>query len=372
MRIKTRTLDFIGAASVVLTTFAAAPAQEKGGEDETGPYDVVTDWPKPQATHVGFTWGSTAGIFVESPNRIYIAQRGELPLPEGVKPGPGAIYGAPVRPATGGKPRWQQSLIVVDGQGNLVESWTQWDAMFAEGRGPHKIKISPYDPERHVWVIDDNLHQVFKFTHDGKKLVMTLGEKLVQGNDDKHFGRPTDVAWLPDGTFFISDGYTNTRVVKFDKNGKFLLTWGKPGTGPGEFNLVHSVAVGADRRVYVSDRSNSRIQVFDENGKFLDLWPNVRSPFSLHMAADGNLWVSDGVTNKIVKYDANGKFLFAWGSWGQFPGALWGVHSFDVDSEGNLYTAEVYNGRAQKFRPKRGADPAKLVGRGLPLATSSN
>src|SRR5436853_7719739 len=85
--------------------------------------------------------------------------------------------------------------------------------------------------------------QVFKFTHDGKRLVMTLGEAGVSGTDEKHFGRPTDIAWLPDGTFFISDGYVNTRVMKFDKNGKFLLQWGSPGKGNSQFNTVHSVDI---------------------------------------------------------------------------------------------------------------------------------
>ena len=132
-----------------------------------------------------------------------------------------------------GKPRLENCILVFDANGKLLEDWTQWDHLFAGGRGPHHVKISPYDPEKHVWVIDDMVQQVFEFTHDGKQLVMTLGERLVQGQDDKHFGRPTDIAWLPDGTFFISDGYVNTRVMKFDKNGKFLMAWGTKGNGPG-------------------------------------------------------------------------------------------------------------------------------------------
>ena len=112
---------------------------------------------------------------------------------------------------------------------------------------PHRVLINPYDPEKHVWLIDDGAHSIYKFTNDGKKLVMTLGEFKVPGNDEKHFARPTDVAWLPDGTFFVSDGYVNTRVVKFDKNGKFLLTWGQKGnepneTRPGYMNTVHAIA----------------------------------------------------------------------------------------------------------------------------------
>ena len=98
----------------------------------------------------------------------------------------------------------------------------------------------------------------------------------MQGDDDKHFGRPTDIAWLPDGTFFISDGYVNTRVVKFDKNGKFLMTWGTKGTGRASSICRIRSTSTRKRRVYVADRSNSRIQIFDENGKYLDEWDNIR------------------------------------------------------------------------------------------------
>jgi len=258
---------------------------------------------------------------------------------------------------------------IVDRNGKVVESWTQWDHLFAGGRGPHKVLINPYDPDRHVWVVDDERQQIFEFTNDGKDLVLTLGVAGVKGNDDKHFGRPTDIAWLPDGTFFISDGYVNTRVVKFDKNGKYLMTWGVPGKGPGEFRLPHSIAIDARRRVYVADRSNSRIQVFDENGKYLDEWDHIRSPYHIMMTADQHLWVADGQTNKFVKYDLNGKYLNSWGTYGSDPGEFWAVHQFSVDSEGNLYAAETFGGRTQKFVPKKGADPETLIGAPIPLAS---
>jgi DNA-binding beta-propeller fold protein YncE len=259
----------------------------------------------------------------------------------------------------------------VNRDGKLVQSWTQHDALLAKGgKGPHKIKMSPYDPEKHVWVVSDSGDAVFKFTYDGK-LVMTLGEVDVQGNDDKHFAEPTDIDWLPDGSFFVADGYINTRVVKFDKNGKFLMAWGtKPANpsnpGPLELNTPHSVAVGRDRRVYVADRSHSRVQVYDENGKFLDSWPDLSSPYYLLMSRDQHLWIADGHVNRISKYDLKGKFLYGWGisataRSGDEPGFFDGPHQMSVDQENNLYVAEVYGGRAQKFRPRKGADPAKLI-----------
>src|SRR5437660_111079 len=337
---------------------------QKGGEEETGPYDVARNWPQPFARQ-GYVQGSQGGVFAETPNRIFLLNRGELKLPDQLPPAFNGSWGSLGQQATTATPELRNCIVVVDSNGKLVESWTQHDHLFAGGRGPHKIKISPYDPERHVWVVDDNRQQIFKFTNDGAKLVMTLGEAGVAGDDEKHFGRPTDIAWLPDGTFFVSDGYVNTRVVKFDKTGRFLMTWGTKGTGPGQFDLPHSIDIDRNRRLYVADRSNGRIQIFDENGKFLDQWPNIRQPYHIMVTTDDRLWVADGITNKFLQYDLNGKLLSSWGTWGSFPGAFWGVHQFSVDAAGNLYAAETFGGRTQKFTPRSGADRSKLVG--MPL-----
>jgi peptidylamidoglycolate lyase len=357
----------VGGATLLCAAWLASAlaqtksAEGKGGEEETGPYEVVEGWPHPLG-HPGWTWGSQGGVFAQNPDRIFVLNRGELPVPDKAPAGYTGGYGAFGTPATQGKPRLENCILVFDGQGKLLEDWTQWDYLFAGGRGPHHVKISPYDPEKHVWVIDDMVQQVFEFTNDGKQLVLTLGERLKSGEDNAHFGRPTDIAWLPDGTFFISDGYVNTRVMKFDKNGKFLMTWGTKGAGPGQFDLPHAIDIDANRRVYVADRSNSRIQIFDENGKYLDQWDNIRSPYHILITADQHLWVADGVTNKFLEYDLNGKLLYAWGTYGTFPGAFWGVHQFSVDSDGNLYAAETFGGRTQKFRPRKGVDSSKLIG----------
>ncbi len=209
---------------------APAFAQEKGSDDKTGPYDVVPNWPLPLPDK-GYIWGSTGGIFAETPSKVFIANRGELKLPAVLPRNFTGYWGSLGEQATNQTPLFKNCIDIVDGGGKLVEAWTQWDHLFEDGRGPHSVLISPYDPEHNVWVVDDIHHQVFKFTNDGKKLLMTLGVRDEAGNDDKHFKRPTDIAWLPDGTFFISDGYGNTRFVKFDKDGKYLAAWGTPGTG---------------------------------------------------------------------------------------------------------------------------------------------
>jgi hypothetical protein len=244
-------------AAVVVSGLLSAPVllqrpQQKGGENETGPYDVVAGFPQSIAP-AGYVWGSQGGVFAETPNRIFLLNRGYIKLPAKLPNNFTGFYGSIESASRSEKPAdlIQDCILIVDGTGKKLESWTQWDHLFAGGRGPHGIKISPYDPQHHVWVIDDMRQQIFEFTNDGKQLVMTLGEAGVAGQDDKHFGRPTDIAWLPDGTFFLS-GYANTRVVKFDKNRKFLLTWGTRGKGPGQFDTPHSIAVDRNRRVYVA------------------------------------------------------------------------------------------------------------------------
>jgi NHL repeat len=392
------------------TTSVAAIPSEKGGQDVFGAYNVA-QWPKPLTSikgHENWTWGAGQYVFAESPNRVFVLQRGELPVIKRPQQairlpqiGPSIefpMFRLPLRDATTASPpgalfakdgktpgddldagmpgvdyRWEHIVTVFDAQGNLIEDWTQWDKMF---RRPHAIYISPYDPEKSVWIVDDYRHAIFKFSNDGKKLLQTIGEPNVPGTDDNHFFRPTFMAWLPDGTFFVADGYQNTRVVKFDRTGKFLMTWGQRGeagqgkleTRPSYFNNVHGIAVDPQtRRVFVNDRNNGRVQVFDENGKYLDEWSFGQRPVSdVHMfiiTSDRFLWAADRGTSKLVKYSLDGKFLYSWGVWGDFPGAFWGVHGMSVDQEGNVYTAAVDSGGAQKFTPRPGANPAFLLGK---------
>ena len=374
----------IAVAGLVTAGVLAQQTQNKGGGDETGPYDVVAGWPQNYCGE-GHQIGSTAGIWAESPDRVIIFNRGCLPVlkPGGQGGGGGGGEFIPARNASGydlsqkdpsRHPRWDHIVNIVDRNGKLIESWEQHNKLFVR---PHRILVNPYDTQRHIWLVDDGAHAIYKFTRDGKTLVQTIGTPMQAGDDQTHFARPTDVAWLPDGTFFVSDGYVNTRVVKFDKDGKFLLTFGQRGTPPNEtrpgyMNTVHAIAIDKNRRVYVSDRANSRVQVFDENGKFLDAWPNVRRPYSFLLTEDQHLWVADGITQKFTKFDLNGRLLFSWGTFGAFPGGFWGVHQFHTDSEGNLYTADVHVGRPQKFRPKSGANPAHIMGRYFPQARSTN
>ena len=356
----------VGGLMAVVADGHAVVAQEKGGGDVTGPYEYVENWPLPVHTD-GWTWGSIPAVWAESEDRVLVFMRGEKPAMKDV-PARGDIKGRAlgllegVRAQVDQQSRFDEhALMIFDRRGKLIDSWGQHKNLLTDG-GAHRIQISPYDPEKHVWLVEHLSHQILKFTNDGSKLVMRLGEKGVPGNDKSHFNQPSDMLFMPNGDFYVTDGYRNTRVVKFSKDGKYLMEWGKPGSGPGEFQTVHGIAIDAKRRIYVGDRENARIQIFDENGKYLDEWPNIPHPYFLYMARDQHLWVGDGLVHKIMKFDLSGRLLYSWGTFGRMPGFLWGPHQLNVDDAGNLYVANAQGNNVAKFRPKKNADPARLVG----------
>ena len=333
--------------------------QDKGGEEETGPYQVVDAWPQPWSK-AGYIWGSQPAVFAQSPDRIFIGARGELKLPETLPRGFNGIWGSMGQRATEPKAEFRNCLVVVDRAGKLVESWTQWDSLF-EGTGPHRIRISPYDPDHHVWVVNDGKHQIYKFSNDGKRIALTIGEAGVPGDDGTHLGAPQDLAFLPDGTILVADGLRNARIAKFDKEGKFIGSWGSRGNGPGQLSGVHAIAIDRERRVYVADRSNHRVQVFDEKGTVLDIWPDLRQPNDIFVSADGHIWVVDGTNARLLQFDRNGKRLYMWGTYGTQPGQFWEPHQIAVDSEGTLYIADSFGGRTQKYVQGKGADRSRLL-----------
>ena len=385
------------------TGFSATPGV-KGGQDLFGPYEVVPDWPKPLSQlpgHEKWTWGSAEGIFAESPDRVFMVQRGELPIvarPQESKAlpeiGPSIVFPVgqqAIRNATNASPggpkfagdgldpgqklgvdaRWEHNMVVVNRDGTIIEDevWKKYDDMW---RRPHSVYINPYDAEKHVWVVDDTGHAVYKFSNDGKTIVQTLGTPYMPGDDGTHFNRPTFMAWAPDSSLYVADGYTNTRVAKFDANGTFVKAWGQKGTPPNDtrpnyFNTVHGIGVDQDTgRVYVNDRNNRRVQIFDADGNFQDQFSYGKAPtsdaHSIYMAGDRNLWVVDRTSGRMIKYDLEGHQLYSWGVNGEWPGAFWGVHGVSVDQENSFYVAEVNAGRFQKYRVKPGVNPAFVIG----------
>jgi DNA-binding beta-propeller fold protein YncE len=271
---------------------------------------------EPPTMPEGFVMGRVSSITTDSDGNVYVFQRGKRADP----------------------------LIVFDKNGKYLRSWGK--GMFVN---PHNVR---FDPEENLWITDNQGHQVFKCTKDGKVL-MTLGVKGQRGADETHFGGPSDVAFAKNGDFYISDGYQNSRIVRFSMEGKYLASWGRRGTGPGEFNVVHALAIDSTGKIYASDMLNDRIQIFDSDGKFLQQWTHLGAVPGLYMAANDELWVlairtheendaSAGLAGKIMKIDsATGNILGSITS----PG-----HSIHMDKDHNIWIGSL-TGNALKWSP---------------------
>jgi len=311
---------------VSLTNAQGAPPGE--------PYSVVHGWPQ---LPDGFVFGQVSGVAVDSHNHVFAFHRAEN------------SWAADKTHVIA-----SHTVLCFDGvSGKLLFSWGQ--NRFIE---PHGLRI---DREDNVWLTDRALQQVFKFSHDGK-LLLTIGSEKTPGVDATHFNLPADIAFASDGSIFVADGYGNNRIAKFSPDGKFLLDWGRKGTGPGEFDLPHSVSVDAQGLVYVADRNNARIQVFDANGRFLKEWKSAElgRPWSLTVGPDNLLYVVDGGDLKpnppdrgqILKLDLSGKILAKWSRFGNYDGQIYWGHDLAVAQDGAVYVGDVYHGmRVQKFVP---------------------
>ena len=364
--------------TVMLALAASVLTQQRVIERmEPFDYDVAPNWSLPYAK-TGYTWGSVPGVFVESDDRIFIVSRGEIPIPNPVPAAFQGFFGS-LRSALGAPENEIRGCIrVVDSTGKVLEMWSQWDTLFQSTNGPHKVKISPYDPQRRVWVVGETKHVIYVFSNDGTQLLQTLGVEWATAEDETHFGRPQDLAFLPDGSLLVADGLINARIVKLDKHGTFLMAWGGHGTGDGQFNAVHGVDVDRNGRVYVADRLNKRVQVFDTSGTHLANWPNIRFPNHVQVTdpvpgdtstgGEQVVWVADNMTAEVLKFDTQGNRLFSWHASGPVPGGFGELHQFSLDSKGNVYTADNVLGRPQKLVPKAGADPKHLIGQSARLA----
>jgi DNA-binding beta-propeller fold protein YncE len=259
--------------------------------------------------------------------------------------------------------RSHPTVQVYRSDGAPLRSWST-----ANPEGAHHIQL---DAEGNVWLANFRSHVIQKYTPSGK-LLLTLGEPGRSGCDESHFDGPTDMALLPSGDVFISDGYGNRRVVHFDKQGRFVKTWGEEGTEPGQFALPHAIAADSQGRIYVADRNNARIQVFDTDGQLLAVWDDAITPWGFAVTEDDKIWVcgssrvrqpsEDGwvisppADQLLVQFDTSGKVLrrvplrLAAASPSKQGEVDW-IHAVAVDSRGNLYLGDIMGKRAQKFSP---------------------
>jgi peptidylamidoglycolate lyase len=298
-------------------------------------YHLVPNWPRlPE----GLVLGQVAGVDVDSNGDVFVFHRAER-----------FWGGEEIKLELIASP----TVLVLDSEtGEMIDQWGAETFVL-----PHGLTI---DNEDNIWLTDVGLHQVFKFDPSGN-LLLTLGEHGVPGEDAAHFNMPTDVAIAPDGTFYVSDGYVNSRITKFSQDGEFIASWGTKGTATGQFDVPHSIALDSQGFVYVADRGNARIQIFDENGQFVEEWkePSLGRPWAVRIDETGNIFIIDGGDQnefwpdraRVLKLDPEGNTIVAsFGSYGKGPGQFIWPHTIAVGPDGALYVGEVAAGmRVQKF-----------------------
>ena len=299
-------------------------------------YEEVRDWP---SLPPGLSLGEAAGVSVDRNGHVFIFHR----------PGRGFDLAAATKLT-------EPTVLEIDANtGKLISSWGA--NLFLV---PHGITI---DRQNNVFLTDVALQQVFKFTHQGKA-IFALGEPRVGAWDATHFNEPTDIAIRSDGTFYVSDGYVNSRVALFDRNGKWLREWGKKGSGEGEFSNPHGlVFVPGSRDVLVADRENSRLQLFDRVGNFQRQWTGAKDAattgrvFCVAADSEGFLYVGirradyDTEHTGVLKLDHNWNIVASIGFGKPGDPVFNAVHDIAVGRDGSIYVAETRTKRVVKLRP---------------------
>jgi sugar lactone lactonase YvrE len=321
----------LGLAILAAMVMGQARAQTQGS-DPPNPYRTVENWVK---LPDGRKWGQTISVDVDPDGRsIWVFERC----------GGTTCDGSDVPP-----------ILKIDAAGKVVKSFGAGMFIF-----PHGLFV---DRDGNVWVTDGRGkggkgHQVFKFSPDGK-LLMTLGKAGVTGDGPDTFNSPSDVLVAPSGDIFVADGHggdTNARVVKFSRDGTFIKAWGKKGSGPGEFNVPHSLAMDSSGRLFVGDRANSRVQIFDQDGKFLADWKQFGRPSGVFIDKNDIIYVADSESNNTqnpgfkrglrIGSAKDGKVTAlipdpAPVKEGSGPGTGSAAEGVAADADGNVYGAEV-------------------------------
>jgi NHL repeat len=267
-------------------------------------------------------------------------------------------------------------LFEFDKNGNYIREIGQglYGFQFA-----HVVRV---DPQDNIWAVDEGSNMIIKFNPEGR-VIMTLGRKPESinipnaapggagggrggrgggglpgaGAAGDNFNRPTDVAWDSAGNIFVSDGYGNSRVAKFDKGGRFIKSWGSRGSETSQFNTPHSIAVDAQGNVYVGDRGNKRIQVFDNDGNFKTAYTNVGAPWAVcitpgphqYLYSSNSNGTGDMENGEIYKMELDGKVLGRFGRGGKLLKEFGSVHEIDCRNPNELYVGEITNWRVQKL-----------------------
>ena len=290
-----------GLAALIVVGFLFA-AQSFGQE-----YVMDPSWPKPLPE--GIEWGQVPNVTIDEDGYIYAFHRSDPPV------------------------------LKFDKEGNLVDSFgsTNWVAT------PHGFRVTP---DGDIWATDYNPqsgHTITKIDTSGR-ILLRLGARGFIGTGPNTFNGPTDVAQAPDGSFFVADGHWNNRIVKFDKDGRYVMEWGKKGSGQGDLNVPHTIVIDRRGRVLVGDRSNERIQIFNQDGEYLDEWDQFGRPSGMFIDLNDVLYVADYEKLRRVTYGSAED--------GTITGFIEGSEpeGIVVDAEGNVYTCEVTCGQGGEGR----------------------
>ncbi len=344
----------------------AGPAFGQGTTAADIPFTSTPGWP--QELPNGQNFGETPGVATDSKGNVYVASRSS---PNVAGPAFGAAAGQLFEFTKEGK------FIREIGKG--LYGWSEI----------HSVRIDRFD---NIWAIDKGSDMVIEFNQAGR-VVKVFGRKK-EAEEDPHawqnlnpplpplessFRAPTDIAWDSKDNIYISDGYTNSRVAKFDKDGNFVKMWGTPGDKPGQFNLPHAIVIDKNDNVYVGDRTNHRVQVFDTDGNFkrlfsVDVPPDpttkatngstptgallkqwIGAPNSLCIPPDNPnvLFLGESTyPGRIFKLRLDGTIIGTFGKSGRILGTFSGAHGLACPSEHLLYVAETSNWRIQQVHLK--------------------
>ena len=349
----------------LMLLIVAAPAAVSQQQVPDIPYDSVENFFKlPPDLHLG----EVAGVAVNSKGHVFVFNRGNTT---------GPAFGAAAAQLLEFGPDGKYVREI----GKNLYAWAY----------AHTVRI---DRDDNIWAVDKGSDMVIKFNPEGR-VTMVFGRKKEASDEavpwtrvtpprppvDGQFRQPTDVTWDRQGNIFISDGYINSRVAKFDKNGDWVKSFGEPGTQPGQFDTPHSIASDANGNIYVADRGNFRVQVFDPDGKFLrsmkldvpvprDAKPwmgpipteetvgsqHAGAPWAICITPGPNqvLYAADAFPGRIYKLTLDGKILGVLGRAGKQPKQFGWIHEMACPSENELYVAEIVNWRVQKLILKPG------------------
>ena len=294
-------------------------------------YSVIENW---EQLPTGYDWPETAGVSTDAENNVYVFNRGDHPM------------------------------MIFNSNGEFLDSWGE--GIFVR---PHGISKGPGNT---LYCTDDGDHTVRQCTLDGK-ILMTIGipGKAATAFSGNPFNRCTHTATDPsNGDIFVTDGYGNSRIHKYSADGKLIQSWGEPGTGEGEFNIIHNIATDEDGYLYVCDRENHRIQVFNRNGDFETLWANVHRPCAIFIDQNELVYVAElgfgtlisksvpNIGPRVTVLNKQGQVLQRIGDlgYGLKPGQFIAPHGLCLDSDSNIYIAEV----ARTAMSHHGEPPKKL------------